>query len=198
MACFIDLENVVKNIKFEERLSTIQNYCESVSLVFQMKFSIIKGYGDFNHLMGVSQNDLALIDIVPRHVDQNDVHMQMCVDITKSVYTRDDIDTYVIVAGNLGYGPIEQHLRDNGKKIYVHRISNGTDIKTEIDENRMWKAFVACFDNDTEWMRCSLVGTKFRQRTGQHFKDYRPQWIENGLIQTRGELGNIQVTIVRK
>lgn len=191
-ACYFDVNNLFQcfpNVAVEERVEVIQKLYQEIQRNIPMDVSVARTYGDF-HALHISQKDLANLDIVPRHVE-GDPMMQMVVDLTKSVYTRDDIHMYVICSGDQTYGPVEQNLCDNGKKVFVYRTNAKVEKKVEF-----WDDFCACFH--TEWERCSAVGVRFKTRTGQNLKKYRLEWLEKGLIQTRGSSGLFEVSITKK
>jgi len=45
--------------------------------------------------------------------------MQMCIDLMQLLYTREDMDTFVLVAGDRDYIPVVQHLKRRGRHVLV-------------------------------------------------------------------------------
>ncbi|MFW5697434.1 MAG: NYN domain-containing protein [Fimbriimonadaceae bacterium] len=84
---------------------------------------VMKSYADFGQLPENVQQSLYLSGVEPRYVlgteHKNAADMLLCIEVMESFYRREDIDTFVLVAGDRDYIPLIQHLKEGGKTVLV-------------------------------------------------------------------------------
>jgi uncharacterized LabA/DUF88 family protein len=128
-AIFLDFENILYHLKKEyadppqvndvimEILRSLRNY-----FIDQLKLEVIifKAYADFErmpnalgslYLMGIDTHNVLGTD------HKNAADMRLCIDLMEVLYTRPDIQHYVLVAGDRDYIPLVQHLRRQARQV---------------------------------------------------------------------------------
>lgn len=80
-------------------------------------------YADFERLATAPQGALYLMGVSTRNVlgtdHKNAADMQLCIDALEVMYTRPEIGTFVLVAGDRDYIPVLQHLRRQARQVLV-------------------------------------------------------------------------------
>jgi len=80
-------------------------------------------YADFERMPSAPQGALYLMGVSTRNVlgtdHKNAADMQLCIDAMEVLYTRPDISTFVLVAGDRDYIPVLQHLRRQARQVLV-------------------------------------------------------------------------------
>jgi len=73
---------------------------------------------------------------------KNAADMRLCVDVMSTLYTRKDIETYVIAAGDRDFIPVLMHLIESGKRVIVvsFRDSLSGDLRTIVGQDAIWAA----------------------------------------------------------
>jgi len=130
-AILIDFENVYYHFA-HSRLSS--DVCGAVVLWLrrlnsfisdELKESIISqdAYADFERIPEDVQSDLYLLGAETHFVlgtdHKNAADMKLCIDAMKILYTRPDIRSFVLVAGDRDYIPLIRHLRLHNKTVRV-------------------------------------------------------------------------------
>lgn len=128
-AIFLDFENILYHLKKEyadppqvndvimEILRSLRNY-----FIDNLKLEVIifKAYADFErmpnalgslYLMGIDTHNVLGTD------HKNAADMRLCIDLMEVLYTRPDIQHYVLVAGDRDYIPLVQHLRRQARQV---------------------------------------------------------------------------------
>lgn len=128
-AIFLDYENILYHLKKEyadppqvtdvimEILRSLRNY-----FIDDLKLEVIifKAYADFEripnalgslYLMGIDTHNVLGTD------HKNAADMRLCIDLMEVLYTRPDIQHYVLVAGDRDYIPLVQHLRRQARQV---------------------------------------------------------------------------------
>ena len=130
-AVFIDFENVYYFLKnhFHDPpdlndivLDIVRTLREQLSAKgFDSLISY--AYADFERLATAPQGALYLMGVSTRNVlgtdHKNAADMQLCIDALEVMYTRPDIGTFVLVAGDRDYIPVLQHLRRQARQVLV-------------------------------------------------------------------------------
>ncbi|MBX3096654.1 MAG: NYN domain-containing protein [Fimbriimonadaceae bacterium] len=87
---------------------------------------VLFAYADFDRLADYEDNvqtQLYLLGYETRNVlgtdHKNAADMQLCIDLMAILYTRRDVDSFVIVAGDRDYIPVVRHLSTQGRHIIV-------------------------------------------------------------------------------
>lgn len=82
-----------------------------------------EAYADFERIPEEVQTDLYLLGADTHHVagtdHKNAADMKLCVDALEILYTRPDIGTFILVAGDRDYIPLIRHLRKQGRAVRV-------------------------------------------------------------------------------
>ncbi len=131
-ALFIDYENIFHYIRKRtvdsERagdmiLELTQELRKKLSADFAQNCIVQYAYADFEQIEVNAQGQLFLLGVETRNVvgteHKNAADMRLCIDVMETMYTRDEIDTFVLVAGDRDYIPVLQHLRKHAKTVQV-------------------------------------------------------------------------------
>lgn len=131
-AVFIDYENIYYYLKnsYKEppELSSytteiVRNIRLQLEELLGLQVIVMNAYADFERVGGGSLGALYLMGIMSQNVlgtgHKNAADMQMCIDLMQLLYTRADMDTFVLVAGDRDYIPVVQHLKRNGRRVLV-------------------------------------------------------------------------------
>ncbi|MDO5510021.1 MAG: NYN domain-containing protein [Weeksellaceae bacterium] len=128
---FIDYENIHYYLNSEyQNPPEIGNYAQIILRSLREFYEednlsaiVMNAYADFERLGSGAMSTLYLMGILTKNVlgteHKNAADMQMCIDILETMYSRKDINHYLIVAGDRDYIPVVQHLRRQGKIIKV-------------------------------------------------------------------------------
>ena len=130
-AIFIDFENVYYFLKnhFQDPpdlndyvLDIVRSLREQLAAK-GLDSLISYAYADFERLATAPQGALYLMGVSTRNVlgtdHKNAADMQLCIDALEVMYTRPDIGTFVLVAGDRDYIPVLQHLRRQARQVLV-------------------------------------------------------------------------------
>ncbi|MDO7849427.1 NYN domain-containing protein [Hymenobacter sp. M29] len=130
-AVFIDFENVYYFLKnhFHDP-PDLNDICLDIIRSLREELSgkgldslISYAYADFERLATAPQGALYLMGVSTRNVlgtdHKNAADMQLCIDALEVMYTRPDIGTFVLVAGDRDYIPVLQHLRRQARQVLV-------------------------------------------------------------------------------
>ena len=129
-ALFIDYENVYYHLKAAyadipelndaviELLMSLQKRLEET---FRVRSIISKAYADFERLRSTPQGSLYLMGVETFNVlgtdHKNAADMKLCIDAMEVLYTRPEIQHFVIFAGDRDYIPLIQHLKKQAKTV---------------------------------------------------------------------------------
>ncbi|GBC90594.1 MAG: NYN domain-containing protein [Fimbriimonadales bacterium] len=128
-ALFADLENIYYYLKNNgvpnpeqvtgELIRETRNWLQRE---WQEPCIIMIGYADFDQL-DISLGDLYLMGLEPRTVvsteHKNAADMRLCIDALEVLYTRPDIQTFVLIAGDRDYIPLVQHLQRQARQVLI-------------------------------------------------------------------------------
>ncbi len=131
-AVFIDYENIHYYLKntFKEP-AELGSYTSEIVRNLRLKLEgelglqviVMNAYADFERVGGGSLGALYLMGIMSQNVlgtaHKNAADMQMCIDLMQLLYTRSDMHTFVLVAGDRDYIPVVQHLKRFGRRVLV-------------------------------------------------------------------------------
>ncbi len=131
-AVFIDFENVYYFLKnhyldpqdpHDYALELVRNLRDSLKTEQGLDSLVLYAYADFDKLPTGPQGPLYLMGVGTRNVlgtdHKNAADMQLCIDAMEVLYTRPDIGTFVLVAGDRDYIPVLQHLRRQARQVKV-------------------------------------------------------------------------------
>ena len=137
LAVFVDFENLAlgfqkstANKRFE-----IQKVLER--LVEKGKILVKKSYADWGRFTPYKQplHDAAfeLVDIPKRiKTGKNSADIRLCVDAMDLCYSKEHIDTFVVLSGDSDFSPLVSKLRENGKYV-IGLATQGSASKLLID-----------------------------------------------------------------
>ena len=129
-AIFIDYENVYYHLIHQyadipelndfvvELLMNLQRHLDEH---FHVQPIISKAYADFERLKSTPQGSLYLMGVETVNVlgtdHKNAADMRLCIDAMEVMYTRPEIRSFVIFAGDRDYIPLIQHLKKLAKNV---------------------------------------------------------------------------------
>jgi len=121
LAVFIDFENLALGFKHKkEKRFDIQKVL--ARLVEKGKIIVKKAYADWagfaDYKGALHEAAIELIDIPKRAVSgKNSADIRLCVDSIDLCYSKEHIDTFVIVSGDSDFSPLVSKLKENGKRV---------------------------------------------------------------------------------
>jgi uncharacterized protein (TIGR00288 family) len=121
LAVFIDFENLALGFKHKkEKRFDIQKVL--ARLVEKGKLIVKKAYADWavyaDYKGALHEAAIELIDIPRRVVSgKNSADIRLCVDSIDLCYSKEHIDTFVIVSGDSDFSPLVSKLKENGKRV---------------------------------------------------------------------------------
>ncbi|MFC7668064.1 NYN domain-containing protein [Hymenobacter humi] len=126
------------------------------------------------YLMGVSTRNV----LGTNH--KNAADMQLCIDALEVMYTRPDIGTFVLVAGDRDYIPLLQHLRRQARQVLVagFRESVSGDLLQNIGADHFIDARELLPDGRVEHLEKRRAD---RQRTLEESRRLREQGLPGGM-----------------
>ena len=131
-AVFIDFENEYYFLKNDAGTGAhAEDY--SVDLLRKLKQFVqetydehaisLDAYADFERIEDNAQSALYLLGIETHNVlgtdHKNAADMKLCIDALDVLYTREEIRTFVVVAGDRDYIPLIRHLKKHGRTVRV-------------------------------------------------------------------------------
>jgi len=121
LAVFIDFENLALGFKGKrDKRFEIQKVLER--LVEKGKIIVKKAYADWadysDYKKPLHEAAIELIEIPKRAMTgKNSADIRLCVDAIDLCYSKEHIDTFVIVSGDSDFSPLVSKLKENGKRV---------------------------------------------------------------------------------
>jgi len=121
LAVFIDFENLALGFKGKrDKRFEIQKVLER--LVEKGKLIVKKAYADWadyaEYKRPLHEAAIELIEIPKRAMTgKNSADIRLCVDALDLCYSKEHIDTFVIVSGDSDFSPLVSKLKENGKRV---------------------------------------------------------------------------------
>jgi len=121
LAVFIDFENLALGFKGKrDKRFEIQKVLER--LVEKGKIIVKKAYADWadyaEYKKPLHEAAIELIEIPKRIMSgKNSADIRLCVDSIDLCYSKEHIDTFVIVSGDSDFSPLVSKLKENGKRV---------------------------------------------------------------------------------
>ena len=141
-ALFLDFENIYYYLREEfvdppnlndAILELIRNLRQHLQGEFGLDSIISNAYADFERLGSTPQGGLFLLGVDTKNVlgtdHKNAADMRLCIDALEVLYTRPEIQSFVLVTGDRDYIPLIQHLRRKAR----HVLGAGFRLKTSGD-----------------------------------------------------------------
>jgi uncharacterized LabA/DUF88 family protein len=132
-ALLVDFENLYYFIKkspgykghdtMEVIVRLIQQLRDYLDSEFTEATISLDAYADFEQIEENAQGDLYLLGFDTHNVlgteHKNAADMKLCIDAMEILYTRPEISTFVLIAGDRDYIPVIQHLKRKAKVVRV-------------------------------------------------------------------------------
>src|SRR5438876_3408686 len=120
LAVFIDFENLA--LGFQNRRDRFDIGRVLERLVEKGKIVVKKAYADWSRFGGYTQPlheaAIELIEIPKRtQTGKNSADIRLCVDALDLAYSKEHIDTFVVVSGDSDFSPLVSKLKENGKHV---------------------------------------------------------------------------------
>lgn len=121
LAVFIDFENLALGFRGKkDKRFDIQKVLER--LVEKGKIIVKKAYADWadyaEYKKPLHESAIELIEIPKRSLSgKNSADIRLCVDAIDLCYSKEHIDTFVIVSGDSDFSPLVSKLKENGKRV---------------------------------------------------------------------------------
>ena len=129
LALFIDFDNVAigardSGQRFEIKL-LLQRILEKGKIIVK------KAYADWHfykeHMSPLHEAAIELIEIpMPKISGKNSADIRLVVDAMDLCYSKDHIDTFVIVSGDSDFSPLVSKLRENNKRVIGVGVKNSS------------------------------------------------------------------------
>jgi uncharacterized protein (TIGR00288 family) len=120
LAVFIDFENLA--LGFQNRRDKFDIVRVLERLVEKGKIVVKKAYADWSrfgpYTQAMHEAAIELIEIPKRaQSGKNSADIRLVVDAIDMAYSKDHIDTFVIVSGDSDFSPLVSKLKENGKRV---------------------------------------------------------------------------------
>lgn len=130
MAVFLDLENIVIGTK-EAKFPPFDIRLVQERLLLRGHIVVKKAYCDFDRYKefkrGLHEAAFELIEIPHvRQSGKNSADIRMVVDALDLCYTKQHLDTFVILSGDSDFSPLVSKLRENAKTVVGVGVKNST------------------------------------------------------------------------
>jgi len=150
-AIFLDFENIYYFLSKEFMdppnlndaiLELLRNLKHHLSDEFGLDCIISNAYADFERLGSTPQGGLFLMGVDTKNVmgteHKNAADMRLCIDALEVLYTRPEIQSFVLVTGDRDYIPLIQHLRRKARNILGagFKIKASGDLLLNLGEGR--------------------------------------------------------------
>lgn len=139
LAVFLDFENIGIGLNQRRDRFDIARVLER--LVEKGKIVVKKAYADWsrfaNYTAPLHEAAIELIEIPRRAVTgKNSADIRLCVDAMDLAYSKDHIDTFVIVSGDSDFSPLVSKLKELGKHVIGLGLAEATSdlLRDNCDE----------------------------------------------------------------
>ena len=139
LAVFVDFENLALGFQGQRTKFDIHRVLER--LVEKGKILAKKAYADWSRFqLYTAQLHEAAIELVeiPRRsqTGKNSADIRLCVDAMDLAYSKEHINTFVIVSGDSDFSPLVSKLKENGKYVIGLGMQNSTSdlLRDNCDE----------------------------------------------------------------
>ena len=130
MAVFCDFENVALGVR-EAKYSqfdmdkVLERLLAKGSIVVKKAYCDWERYKEFKNAMHAASFELIEIPHV-RQSGKNSADIRMVVDALDLCYTKEHVDTFVIVSGDSDFSPLVSKLRENAKTVIGVGVKNSS------------------------------------------------------------------------
>ena len=128
LAVFIDFENIALGLKGSARFD-VHRVLDR--LLEKGKVIVKVAYADWNRFRAYTQalheSGIELIEIPERaQSGKNSADIRLCVDAMDLSWSKEHIDTFVIVSGDSDFSPLVSKLKENDKSVIGVGVKNST------------------------------------------------------------------------
>ena len=130
LAVFFDFENLALGIQdrkegqFDIR-KVLERLVEKGKIVFKRAYADWSRYSEYK--VAFHQSGVELVEIPRRGISgKNSADIRMVVDALELSYTKDHIDTFIVVSGDSDFSPLVAKLKENGKHVIGLGIKEST------------------------------------------------------------------------
>ncbi len=129
LALFIDFDNVALGARDARQRFDIKLLLQRV--LEKGKIIVKRAYADWHyykeHMAPLHEAAIELIEIpMPRISGKNSADIRLVVDAMDLCYSKDHIDTFVIVSGDSDFSPLVSKLRENDKRVIGIGVKNSS------------------------------------------------------------------------
>ena len=138
IAIFIDFENLALGYKGQGRFEiqlVLRRLLEKGKIVAKKAYCDWSRFG--NYASSLHEAAIELIEIPKRsQTGKNSADIRLCVDAMDLAYSKDHIDTFVIVSGDSDFSPLVSKLKELGKHVIGLGMSDSTSalLRDNCDE----------------------------------------------------------------
>ena len=139
LAVFIDFENLA--LGFQGRRDRFDIVLVLARLVEKGKIVVKKAYADWSrfapYTQALHEAAIELIEIPKRsQTGKNSADIRLCVDAMDMAFSKEHIDTFVIVSGDSDFSPLVSKLKENGKHVIGLGMQDSTSdlLRDNCDE----------------------------------------------------------------
>ena len=129
IAVFIDFENIALGLRDGSPPFEVRRILDR--LLEKGKVIVMVAYADWNrfraHTRSLHENGIELIEIPRREsTGKNSADIRLVVDAMDLSWSKEHIDTFVIVSGDSDFSPLVSKLKENGKHVIGLGMRNST------------------------------------------------------------------------
>lgn len=120
LAVFIDFENLALGFKGKrdkrfDILKVLERLVEKGKIIVKKAYADWADYAEYKKIL--HESAIELIEIPKRSMSgKNSADIRLCVDAIDLCYSKEHIDTFVIVSGDSDFSPLVSKLKENGKR----------------------------------------------------------------------------------
>jgi uncharacterized protein (TIGR00288 family) len=120
LAVFVDFENIALGLRGKEARFDVRRVLDR--LLEKGKVIVKIAYADWHrfrpYTQGLHESGIELIEIPRRETTgKNSADIRLCVDAMDLAWSKEHIDTFVIVSGDSDFSPLVAKLKENGKRV---------------------------------------------------------------------------------
>ncbi len=130
LAVFFDFENLAQGLRdkkdghFDIR-KVLERLVEKGKIVYKKAYADWSRYADYK--VAFHQTGVELVEIPRRGLSgKNSADIRMVVDALELSYTKEHIDTFVVVSGDSDFSPLVAKLKENGKHVIGLGVKEST------------------------------------------------------------------------
>ncbi len=129
LALFIDFDNVALGARDARQKFDIEILLQRV--LEKGKIIIKRAYADWSHykeyMVPLHEAAIELIEVpAPKLSGKNSADIRLVVDAMDLCYSKDHVDTFVIVSGDSDFSPLVSKLRENNKQVIGIGVKNSS------------------------------------------------------------------------